>query len=498
LLPLGVRLLLNQMATFCRYKPFDSLRSRQTEWLSSPGSTPVRLRNGTASAIFAIAGVFLSACSTSSDVVTGPSPIKCALTAQAPGSTFPPTGGSGTLTIATTRECAWSAQSEADWVSLTSPAGGQGNGEVQFSIAAHTEPAARTAAIVVNDQRVPISQEGRPCEFGLSSTHASVDAAGGEQTITITASSAQCRWTAASNVPWITVLAGEGTGNGSVTLRVEPAAGPPRTGTVTIAGQAVDVEQGSGCTYAVNATSVTVAPSGDAGQVRVTAPPGCTWTALSDADWITITAGASGSGPGEVRFTVTASDGPGRAGTIRVAGRIVTVTQGSGCTLGIAPSSQTVAATGGSGAIRLDTAGGCGWSAAASASWITLAGATGSGPGSLQFVVAANSGPARTGTITVAGQTFTVNQTSACDYVFAPPAHDFDDANAGAGAILIIVSGQCTWEAASNAAWITITAGASGLGNGTTQFRVTQNTGPPRSGTLTIAGRSYTVTQVGR
>ena len=46
-------------------------------------------------------------------------------------------------------------------------------------------------------------------------------------------------------------------------------------------------------------------------------------------------------------------------------------------------------------------------------------GASGSGNGSVAFTVAANAGGARTGTITVAGQTFTVTQAAAvvsCTY----------------------------------------------------------------------------------
>jgi predicted ATPase len=49
----------------------------------------------------------------------------------------------------------------------------------------------------------------------------------------------------------------------------------------------------------------------------------------------------------------------------------------------------------------------------------------------------------------------------------------------------------------SNApSWITITAGANGTGNGTVTFSIAANTtGAQRTGTLTIAGRTYTVTQ---
>jgi hypothetical protein len=54
----------------------------------------------------------------------------------------------------------------------------------------------------------------------------------------------------------------------------------------------------------------------------------------------------------------------------------------------------------------------------------------------------------------------------------------------------------CAWTASSNAAWITITSGASGNGNGSVAFSVTQNTGKKdRTDTLTIAGRTFTIKQ---
>jgi hypothetical protein len=43
--------------------------------------------------------------------------------------------------------------------------------------------------------------------------------------------------------------------------------------------------------------------------------------------------------------------------------------------------------------------------------------------------------------------------------------------------------------------WISVTGGANGSGNGTVSFSVAANAGAARSGTLTIAGQTYTVNQ---
>ena len=115
----------------------------------------------------------------------------------------------------------------------------------------------------------------------------------------------------------------------------------------------------------------------------------------------------------------------------------------------------------------------------------------------MQFAAAANPGPPRSASITVAGRVFTVRQASACTWTFSPPYMPFD-ANGGNGNVLVIVSGGCTWTVTNNTDWITITAGQSGAGNGLLQFVVPPNPGAGRTGTLTIAGQTYTVTEAGR
>ena len=84
---------------------------------------------------------------------------------------------------------------------------------------------------------------------------------------------------------------------------------------------------------------------------------------------------------------------------------------GSACTYSLSQSSASMPAGGGSGSVTVTTAGGCVWNAAADDGWITVTGgASGSGSGTVFYSVAANAGGARTGTMTIAGQMFTVNQ----------------------------------------------------------------------------------------
>jgi len=78
-------------------------------------------------------------------------------------------------------------------------------------------------------------------------------AAGGTDSVSVTAA-AGCTWTAASNNPtWITITApanGMGTGNGTVTYTVAPNTGSSQlTGTMTIAGQMITVVEAPAHAY---------------------------------------------------------------------------------------------------------------------------------------------------------------------------------------------------------------------------------------------------------
>ena len=68
----------------------------------------------------------------------------------------------------------------------------------------------------------------------------------------------------------------------------------------------------------------------------------------------------------------------------------------------------------------------------------------------------------------------------------------------GTGAVQVTAATGCTWKASTNAGWLTIGSGASGSGNGTVNYAVAANTSATsRTGTLTIAGQTFTVTQAG-
>lgn len=83
------------------------------------------------------------------------------------------------------------------------------------------------------------------------------------------------------------------------------------------------------CSTTLAATTARASASSTTASVSVLAD--CPWTATSDASWITIASGGSGTGDGVVRYTTaTNTSGAARTGTITIGGQPFTITQGAG------------------------------------------------------------------------------------------------------------------------------------------------------------------------
>ena len=130
---------------------------------------------------------------------------------------------------------------------------------------------------------------------------------------------------------------------------------------------------------------------------------------------------------------------------------------------------------------------GCTWTSTANASWLHItSGASGTGNGTVTFTADSfpGGGSSRTGTLTIAGQTFTVNQVR-CTIVLAPQTQSVRSAG-GSFSVTLTTQTGCTWTASSNVTWMTITNGSSGTGSKTVNYLVAPNPGGARSGRLTF------------
>ena len=184
-----------------------------------------------------------SACTSSHASLVGPSVEKCQSTVSSAPTSFNATGGSGVITIATARECVWSLNIEASWISTSADREGQGDAVVPYSVQANPVPVPRMAALTVAGHRLQLSQSAAACHFEPSSSATSVIAAGGTVSVEIRTLSG-CSWHADTPDPWIAITsARSGTTSGTVTMSVEANTGAGRVGTVTISERTFTITQ---------------------------------------------------------------------------------------------------------------------------------------------------------------------------------------------------------------------------------------------------------------
>jgi Viral BACON domain len=147
------------------------------------------------------------------------------------------------------------------------------------------------------------------------------------------------------------------------------------------------------------------------------------------------------------------------------------------CSFSLSPSSISFAASAGGSSLTVVTTSVCDWQAVSNASWITITGgSSGAGNGTVSFNIDADTGAPRVGTLTVAGQTFTVNQAGPTP---APPTL-VSPAN---GATAVSLTPLLSWSASSGATSYDVYFGTSATPPLVTNVSVTNyNPGPLTEG----------------
>ena len=96
---------------------------------------------------------------------------------------------------------------------------------------------------------------------------------------------------------------------------------------------------------------------------------------------------------------------------------------------------------------------GCAWTGVSNSTpWLTVtSGASGAGNGTVAFSATANpNGTPRTGTLTIGGQTFSVNQAAVgCTYALSPASQSVV-AGGGTGSTAVTAPTGCAWTGVSN------------------------------------------------
>ncbi|MCC6392275.1 MAG: SBBP repeat-containing protein [Bryobacterales bacterium] len=252
----------------------------------------------------------------------------CSVTLGSSGSFFPKTAGTYLLDVFAAPGCAWSASTDASWVTLNTNAG-VSNGQASYTVAANTG-SARTAHIWVAGQTYTIQQVSGQC-ITLASASSWFPQSGGAYSLQVFAS---CPWTTSVNVNWITGVTPSGSGDGVIQYTVAAnTSTSSRTGQIDVSGTTFAVNQvggpaGLSCSYSLSRGSDSFAADGGSSSLLVSTQSGCQWTTSTNSSWLTITAGLAGSGEGVIGYSADRNtSGTVRSVAVSVAGQSLVVTQ---------------------------------------------------------------------------------------------------------------------------------------------------------------------------
>ena len=166
------------------------------------------------------------------------------------------------------------------------------------------------------------------------------------------------------------------------------------------------------CTFVLTTTEIDATGAGGTFNIGIQTGSACAWSVTGLPAWIMASA-ISGTGPATVTLTLPVDNVATRTATLTVAGLPVKVNQAI-CAFEIDPGGASVPAAGGSGTITVTATTGCSWEAINTLPFVLLVGNTiGTGSATVSFTVGADAGIDRSGTFTVAGLPFTVQQQSA-------------------------------------------------------------------------------------
>ena len=425
--------------------------------------------------------------------------VVCNYTIAPSQANFPASGGSDQIAITASPVGCSSARttiSNNSWITISFGAAGNGSGTVGYTVQANNFTVERSGTITIAGRTFTVTQAAGSCTFTLSPASATIPNAGGSGGFNITPSNQACSWTAVNNSPdLIQFTSGDsGTGSGRVEY-VVPASGltTTRTGSISVGGSTHNVTQSAGCRVTATPSGTTIAASGGSGTFQVTtAGSGCSWTAIANHEYITITAGASGTSNAAVSFTVAANtSGADRVGSISINDFGYTIFQSSNCSYTLSATLTSLPAAGGAGSFSVTTP--CPWTAIPSADWIVLNTSAGTGNGSIGFTIAGNtSAQPRSGTITLGTSIFRINQEGVPCSVQINPTTVTAPAGGETYPVTVDAPTGCNWGASSTSSFISIATGA----EGGFSFMVAANPLPTvRRATITIADKSLAVTQ---
>ena len=418
-------------------------------------------------------------------------------------------GGGGNAIITSGSSTSWTAAVSDPWITLNTTSGTVGY-PVAYTVSANTNVEQRTGYVYVSGWTHTVTQDG--VGGTISPENREIEYQGGSGTIAVTTQDKMV-WQARPNVDWLSVSPTRGVGSGRVTYQVAPYNEvATRQGTLTVAGNTFTVFQ-YGRRIKLNSYSATQNYEVHVIPITVNALASTQWSVTPNASWISVV--DAGNGQGGDLVTIAIAENPSykkRVGTVRIGTETFTVTQQGRPTealsFDISPANSTASVEGANGLISVTATPDLPWVATSGANWITVYAATTNGAGNGNVVYSASPNPklySRTGTVTitpeaasgVAAKTHTVTQPAATASI-SYNGYEFEAAGESCS-VDVSCASIVEWSVSESLSWLSVNGSTSRVGPGTVTLQATANdTVYPRSGTVTIAGKTFRVSQKAR
>ena len=228
-------------------------------------------------------------------------------------------GATGTISITVDAGVAWSAVSNASWVTVT-PGSGTSSGSVSYTVAPYGGVTTRTTSLTVAGKTFSITQTGTDVNISPKSSEKAYSSDIVQVAVTALSTTT---WNVTPNASWISVV-DDGNGFGDSTITLAVGTNPSfleRTGTVTIGSATFTIIQAGTPNPILDIIpkEATADPVGAYGNVAVLSTPDAPWSAQSLSPWIVISQGASGAGNGNIQYVASANPNlTNRSGQIKI------------------------------------------------------------------------------------------------------------------------------------------------------------------------------------
>lgn len=415
--------------------------------------------------------------------------------------------GGGGLAISTSGSGTWTAVASEPWITLNSTSGTAGK-PLAFRVSANTNVEERTAYIYVSGHVYTATQTGIGATVDKSNE--TFEYNGGFGTVNVTAQN-RVVWQARPNVDWISVSPTSGSGEGSIEYQVAPFDEvSTRQGTMTVAGNTVTVFQ-----YGRRMKLATYEEKRDwythVIPITVDALAITEWSVTPNASWISVVDGGNGKGGDLVSIAISENSSyKERVGTVTIGTEIFTVTQDGRTELEISidPVESEASVNGANAFLSVYATPDLPWTVTSDSSWVTIYDKfkNGEGNGNIVYIVTPNSTLYdRTAIVSVIPEKasgmptrkHTVRQPAA-ESAISLNGYEFEVAGESCS-VEVSVADIVEWKIDENLDWITINGSTSRMGSGTVVIQAAANdTVNPRSGAITIARKTFTVTQKAR